>query len=707
MTNSLGAERLYQLLPAVYRLRDAEQDEPLRALIGVLAQEFEALEENIEQLYDDQFIETCAKWVAPYIGDLIGYRPLHHVSARIGSPRAEVANTIAYRRRKGTALMLEQLAHDVTDWPAHAVEFFEQLATTQYMKHLRLYAPATARVRDEATLLRVGSPFNRVAHTAEMRRPETGSGRYNIPNIGIFLWRLLVLRLSAVPLTADPGDATGCKFRVNPLGADLRLFRRAQTEEDISHLSEPLNVPEPLGVRLMALAVRAAQASTVPAPDARLDDDYGPGESLVLLRPGNPATPVPVGQVRVCDLRDILDAGGTVTGWNHEDAVPAGTIGFDPERGRVLLGAPADGPLLATFHYGQTRNFGGGEYERAPEGARLAKQRTVTGGNPLQPELDAISTEGRLTIGDSLSYAQTPVLKVDAVLAANAPGKTVVVAARNPARPHIDAGGAITLDIGTRGRLVIDGLVISGGALHLAAAADDEPRELVLRDCTLVPGLTLNTDGSATAPGAGSLVIKHCFTQVTLERCITGPLQVVEGAKVFLHDCIVDAGDAINVAFDADGAGGPGAELTVTESTLIGKVHTQLMRLVSNSLFFARLGPLPAETWTAPVMVERRQEGCVRFSYLPTGAITPRPFRCVPDKAHPQVLPHFTSLRYGDPGYGQLRLATDKAIREGADDGGEIGVLHALFQPQRETNLRLRLDEYLRFGLHAGIFYPT
>ena len=25
------------------------------------------------------------------------------------------------------------------------------------------------------------------------------------------------------------------------------------------------------------------------------------------------------------------------------------------------------------------------------------------------------------------------------------------------------------------------------------------------------------------------------------------------------------------------------------------------------------------------------------------------------------------------------------------------GVMHALFQPQRETNLRIRLDEYLRF----------
>jgi hypothetical protein len=33
--------------------------------------------------------------------------------------------------------------------------------------------------------------------------------------------------------------------------------------------------------------------------------------------------------------------------------------------------------------------------------------------------------------------------------------------------------------------------------------------------------------------------------------------------------------------------------------------------------------------------------------------------------------------------------------------------MHPLYQPQRETNLRIRLDEYLRFGLHEGIFYVT
>ena len=697
--SSLNADRLYALLPAVYRIRDEQQGHPLRDLVGLIAREFEALEENVEQLYDDQFIETCADWVAPYIGDLIGYRPLHGVAAAVASPRAEVANTIGYRRRKGTAAMLEQLARDVTEWPSRAVEFFEQLATTQYMNHVRPHAPATADLRSLPRMLLRGGPFNAVAHTAEMRRPESGSGRYNIPIVGIFLWRLQPFRLSDVRLTPDPRDAAGRKFRFNPLGADQPLFRLPVTEKQITHIAETANVPDPIDLRLMVRAVKAA------ATDSTVADDYGEGESIVLSRPdSNPAkppVPVDVADICVCDLRDLA------AGWAHETTLDANKIAIDPTLGRVLLGTNISGTLLGTFHTGFSRAIGGGEYERGPEGAELSMQTSVTGGNTLQPHLDAIAPEGRLIFGDNLSYTQTPIFKVDAVVAANAPGKTVVVAARNGARPLIVSGGAIELAIGARGRLVIDGLVFSGGALHLAVAADDEPRELVLRDCTLVPGLALNTDGIAISPGAASLIIGHPFARITLVRCITGPLQVVAGAGVFVHDCIVDAGDTANVAFDADGAGGTGAELTVTESTVIGKVNTQLMRLASNSLFFAALGSPPAEKWKAPVMAERRQEGCVRFCYLPAGSITPRPFRCVPDITHPGVLPQFTSLRYCDPGYGQLRHASGKAIREGANDGGEMGAMHALFQPQRETNLRLRLDEYLRFGLHAGIFYAT
>lgn len=697
--STLSAERLYQLLPAILRMRDAEQGHPLRALVALIAREFEALEENLEQLYDDQFIETCAPWVAPYIGDLIGYRALHGVTPALASPRAEVANTIAYRRRKGTAAMLEQLARDVTHWPARAVEFFEQLACTQYMNHVRLHAPACADLRASARLLQRGGPFNSVAHTAEMRRPQAGSGRYNIPNIGIFLWRLQAFRLSAVSLTPDPGEPSGRRYRFNPLGADQPLFRLPVSETHITHLATPANVPAPLTVRLMAMAFRAAGA------DPGLPVDYGPTHSVMLLRapalPGAPARPVDASDIRICDLRDV--AGG----WAHQATLGDDKIAIDPERGRVLLGAAVEGPLLASFHSGFARAIGGGEYERSLPGAAFPTERSAGAGEALQPHLDAIARGGRLLIGDSLTYRETPLLRVDPAPDADLPGLEVVVCARNGARPLIAASGPVRLAIGARGRLVLDGLVISGGGLLLEADADTAPRELVLRDCTLVPGLSLNTDLSAVAPGAPSLVAAHAFVSVALERCITGALQVAGPAQVHIRDCIIDAGDPAGTAFDGDGAGGPGAALTIAESTVVGKVHTRVMRLASNSLFVATLGTPPAEPWKAPVMAERRQEGCVRFSYVPAGSITPRRHRCLPDPAHPTVQPQFSSLRYGDPAYGQLRRATARSIREGADDGGEMGVMHALFEPQRETNLRVRLDEYLRFGLHAGIFYAT
>jgi hypothetical protein len=107
------------------------------------------------------------------------------------------------------------------------------------------------------------------------------------------------------------------------------------------------------------------------------------------------------------------------------------------------------------------------------------------------------------------------------------------------------------------------------------------------------------------------------------------------------------------------------------------------------------------------VRVQRRQQGCVRLSWVPTGSITPQRHRCLPDDAHPDARPLFAALRYGDPACGLLRAATDPAIRRGASDDGEMGVMHALQQPLREANLRVRLDEYLRFGLSAGIFYAT
>ena len=257
------SQTLYELLPAVYRIRDAAQGGILREVIQVIAEQVAALEENLDQLYDDQFIETCAQWVIPYIGDLIGFRDIARVTTGVGTSRAEVANTIAYRRRKGTASMLEQLARDVTGWDAAVVEFYKRLAVTQYLNHLRKDHHGCADMRTWTRAASVNSPFDTLAHTVEVRAVGSGRGRYNIPNIGIFLWRVQSRQLQEATLA--PVDAR--RFRFNPLGVDFALYNLPVSETAITHMATPENVPMPLSRRYLAL---------------HLADHYGEGRSIRL-----------------------------------------------------------------------------------------------------------------------------------------------------------------------------------------------------------------------------------------------------------------------------------------------------------------------------------------------------------------------------------------------------------------------------------------
>jgi len=65
---------LYDRLPEIYRIKDAEQQPPdqLKSYLSLIEEAYGAIHENIESLYHDLFIETCDDWVIPYIGDLLG-----------------------------------------------------------------------------------------------------------------------------------------------------------------------------------------------------------------------------------------------------------------------------------------------------------------------------------------------------------------------------------------------------------------------------------------------------------------------------------------------------------------------------------------------------------------------------------------------------------------------------------------------------------
>jgi hypothetical protein len=156
----LDADTLLALLPAFYRERDAEVAARCAPCSASSPARERSSTADIERLYDNAFIETCEDWVVPYIGDLLGVRALYPVGGTAAfGPRALVANTLRLRRRKGTALVLEELAFDTTGWRARAVEFFERVSTTQYLRHLRPHSLRTPDLRQPRPLDRIDGPF--------------------------------------------------------------------------------------------------------------------------------------------------------------------------------------------------------------------------------------------------------------------------------------------------------------------------------------------------------------------------------------------------------------------------------------------------------------------------------------------------------------------------------------------------------------------
>ena len=717
------------------RLRQSAMAGPLASLLAVAAEQIAVLQEDLDQLYDDQFIETCADWVVPYIGDLIGYRALHGVAPRISSPRAEVANTIGYRRRKGTAAMLEQLARDVTDWPARVVEFFQLLQTTQYMNHIRLHNAATPDLRRWEPLERLGSAFDSLAHTIEVRRVATRAGRYNIPNIGIFFWRIQPFRLSKSPAVAV--DAR--RFLFSPLGSNTPLFTRPTDEDRITHIATPLNVPEPISRRVLHAYLDAYYGV----------DDLGNeiADRSFSIKAG--ANLVPRTQIRACNLSDV--GGGN---WAHQ---PKDFVAVDPVLGRIAFpddpsaASPPSAPsnVIVTFHYGFAAEIAGGPYERADTFAKIETgqqlQRVRKDAMPatpgvhvtIQAALDVVQlTGGVVQIDDSGRYAEA--LHINAT-----PKVSIELRAANEQRPTLVLGGDFKITGSPGASVTLNGLRISAsdgapasspGIVRVANTSPAAPGQLQLRlrHCTLVPGLFLDVEGEPQLTNLPSLIVATENVAVEIDKSILGGVRLPLGSKLVAGDSILDSTSAQLVAYsDLDDVAAGGA-LTLRECTVIGKVHAEILELVSNSILHAEADAADAN-WPVPVRAVRKQEGCVRFSYLPMSSIVPRRYRCQPDLAIATEIeriekaanakldatqraavragieawlePGFMAVRYARSDYALLRESSPLEIRTGADDESEMGVFHGLYQPQRVTNVRVRLDEYLRFGLEAGIFF--
>jgi hypothetical protein len=132
-SNSLetrAGRQLYDLLPEVYRSRD---DGSLAAWLDASGHLLDLVRNTLEQRLADSFPDepldgrACQDWLLPYFADLLEPRL---ISSDPRGQRAEVANAIAWRQRKGTLVSAEQVAEEVGQIETEVQEGWKRVAVT-------------------------------------------------------------------------------------------------------------------------------------------------------------------------------------------------------------------------------------------------------------------------------------------------------------------------------------------------------------------------------------------------------------------------------------------------------------------------------------------------------------------------------------------------------------------------------------------------
>lgn len=848
------ADKLWNLLPAVYRAQDTDQfgaNGPLRELVNRVGAQAANIRRSIDRMWEDQSIETCDDWVIPYIGDLLNTNLVGGLDPR--GQRIDVAKTIYYRRRKGTVAILEEIAANITGWDAKVVEFFRRMGRTRHLLDPAigawLYHPgedprhpidpplagwlnsvddlATLQVAEglAGSLTQTGiggfadlrnvygatkatSAFDEFFHTADIRAGLGTTGWYNIPHLGVFLWRLVsypVGPTTPVPVTGCPGW-----YCFDPTGRDIPLFAPSRSADAFgANWVSPVEAQMPTPISQPLFDANTANIGTGQPVNLY------PDALAVYLAETHP-------------LDDFL--------------IPVGDLTLRPQRGRFAYpgSPPLDASLVTTYHYGFPSDIGAGPYDRRIDTLTIptpAPAIAVSGGGTVLAKTGAIPAGGTLTILDSLTCEGAANVTVKGCL---------TLRADNQQRPliRLAPGPACWTITGTGGcELVLDGLFVAGNDILLSGSF----ASVTLSCCTLDPGssaaseavastsesppatnpFALAADGRDLAPTR--LWIEATVSTLTADRCVLASVRTRNGGlveTVAISNSILQAiptgasatlaasdimdperleqrllealepnsldavanrlmGIEPNLAALLGVHGSPpivssppsasaehallqwlndlivrpplydtqsfkGVPLSTRSMRLLASAPAHLPAPALNRSLLADAFPLELSDaalafgdgmldlsrctvigrvvahqaeisecilWDL-AQVDNAQNGCTRFSAWANGSILPRKYECV---TIPQQAPLFTSIDFGQPGYGQLRTLVDASIlpdtsasagppntiSAGAEDGSEMGAYARDKNPIKQRGLLIKYQEYMPAGLNPVIVYAT
>jgi hypothetical protein len=731
-------EKLWELIPPVYRDSDGlEGGDVLRALVKILAEQAAVERRSIDRLWEDQFIDFCDDWAVPYLGDLVGTRMVSSLDDR--GRRADVANTIHYRRRAGTLAILEGLTATVTGWEGTVVEEFRHLV--RHPHGLDPSPPSVGRVsgtpehglpdlrRPRGSQLTWG-PWDEYAHLPDARKNAGGlDGRYGITKLALHLYRLSAFTVTnATPHVLAP-DADGAqKFTFDPSGRSVPLFQRSSRPDFDTEwrAAREWELPGPIRCEVLGNAeyvvtetlisgwsndnvITPAQADVLrsirnlrvmseAAFRNRLAAFFNPplgtaaihrliADSLVsdcgkgaLLR--NPAAAVTGDKSSVSVAEPVA---GNLQPIPRE-LTRAGNLSvaaLKPDDTRLVIDAEngigffTDGAPPAGFSVTYSYGFSGG----------------VGAGTYPRPDLTAVAAGDQHSGGGALAApaaaAQVQLEIADSAtygpIADLASGDSLLVQAHDGQRPYLALDGDWTFNATTTtagSKLKLDGLWIGSHAprtVHLTADAGCHWDSVSIAHATFDPG---GTDAGGDALGTVTLSIESTVTTLTIESCIVGPItfdQTGFAETMVLRNTIVQATDPATVVVLTQ----PRGLLEIDGCTVLGGIHAH--QLEASELLCTGL-----------IDVDDLQSGCIRFSAFADGSQVPRAYRSL---TLTDTRGLFTSTRLGDPGYAQLSEIAPTTISRGGENGTEIGAFTTLLTPVKLDSLRAKVEEFLPFGL--------
>lgn len=756
-------DRLYKLLPAIYRHHDESQGFQLKAYMRVLESQLDLLEVDTQRMYDNNFVETCEPWVLPYIGELVGLDPKAFANLDLAQQRSRVGNALSFARRKGTHAALEKVLSSATGWGVRLVVNQKQLNATQHMAAPMSEGGKLVDLRGgESTW--VGSSFEQSSRCVDLRNLTQGSngaglGGNQPMNAGIHIWRLksyYITRAQPLPLTTTIvlnkaweevyAPYTDVKkdretahalirawmdrlesvrqeaktdaehfFTASPTGRNVAMFKYPIPWRDHNKVADIGTLPGPLFRNPMEIADEQYRAQ-IARGDRILDETVKRSTHYAIyLRTPTPNNSHGPGHnknhFRQIPLEHVLNR--SLDPWPDPARLPHRT----QKVYRNAEGEMIDFPIEVVVDV----NTGRIAFPKAVDpadvridyaygfvseigGGTYPRQESLLPSNNIQAYVSRTCTpDPRKGFFNSLQDA----LAYQPIESSNNGDKNTISGLYSVIRIMDNATYFLPEEVYelTAGR-------------HLVIEADNGRRPCLRGDIAL-----------ALSSGSTQLSLKGLY--------IDGSIRVLESAEQcalklhISHTTLVPKQfPSIQLGFtDQDPALHLEMYHSITGSILVGE---DLARLDFQDSIIARNVGLPEHEplngcfaiaafqrctvlghvrirelalakdtiFYQQIEVIQRKNGQARFCYYPWNSILPSAFECVSNN---EARPRFVSTTFGHEAFCQLSQACSKHILQGAEDGGEIGAYHHTEQGRRLAALEQVLDEFLPFGLKAEI----